>query len=134
MPEKNLADGARQFTIKMNLGSYKEAAKIKADYGLPNDMLQDAVKQAYDANMKKGDYSVAADLAKQYDLPDELRLEAAQRSFYRKVDSESYRAAADYAKEFGLPEDMVQRGCPPGFPQEHELWSRQECRRDRRGF
>ena len=80
MAEDKLAEGARRFKEKMNAGAYKEAAKIKSDLGLPNSMLQDAVKSAYDANMKKGDYSLAAELAKQYDLPSDHRLEAAQRS------------------------------------------------------
>ena len=69
MADNTLAEGARQFAVKMNLGAYKEAAKIKADFGLPNEMLSDAVRKAYDVNMKKGDYSLAAELAKQYDLP-----------------------------------------------------------------
>ncbi len=89
MADNTLAEGARQFAIKMNLGAYKEAAKIKSDFGLPNEMLLDAVKNAYNVNMKKGDYSLAAELAKQYDLPSDLRLDAAQRSFHRKVDSEA---------------------------------------------
>ncbi len=63
MAEDKLAEGARRFKEKMNAGAYKEAAKIKSDLGLPNSMLQDAVKSAYDANMKKGDYSLAAELA-----------------------------------------------------------------------
>ena len=55
MADSKLAEGARQFAVKMNLGAYQEAAKIKSDLGLPNDMLIDAVRKAYDANMKKGD-------------------------------------------------------------------------------
>ena len=111
MPESKLSEGARQFAIKMKLGAYKEAARIKSDLGLPNEMLQEAAVQAYEANMKKGDFSLAADLARQYDLPADLRNEAALRSFHRKIDSEFFRAAADYAKEFGLPEETVREEC-----------------------
>ena len=91
LADNTLAEGARQFNAKMSLGAYKEAARIKSDFGLPNEMLSDEVKKAYDANMRKGDYSLAADLARQYDLARDLRLEAAQRSFHRKVDSEFFR-------------------------------------------
>ena len=73
MADSKLTEGARQFAVKMNLGAYQEAAKIKSDLGLPNDMLIEAVRKAYDANMKKGDYSLAADLAKKYDLPADLQ-------------------------------------------------------------
>jgi hypothetical protein len=58
MADSKLAEGARLFAVKMNLGAYQEAAKIKSDLGLPNDMLIDAVRKAYDANVKKGDYSL----------------------------------------------------------------------------
>ena len=51
--EDNLAEGARQFAERMKQGAYKEATKIKSDFGLPNSMLSDAVKSAYDANMKR---------------------------------------------------------------------------------
>ena len=115
MADSNLAEAAKLFAIKMNLGAYQEAAKIKSDFGLPNDMLIEAVRLAYDANMKKGDYSLAADLAKKYDLPEDLRLEAAERSFNRKIDSEFYRAAADYAREFGLSPGSGQTGCGSGL-------------------
>jgi len=85
MADISLAEGARLFAIKMNLGAYQEAAKIKSDFGLPNDMLIEAVRLAYDANIKKGDYSLAADLAKKYDLPEDLRLDAAERSFIERL-------------------------------------------------
>lgn len=43
MAEDRLTEGARQFKERMNAGAYKEAAKIKSDFGLPNSMLMDAV-------------------------------------------------------------------------------------------
>lgn len=55
MAENTLAEGARQFAARMDQGAYKEAARIKEELGLPADMLFDAVKRAYDANMKRGD-------------------------------------------------------------------------------
>ena len=55
LADNTLAEGARQFNAKMNQGAYKEAARIKSDFGLPNEMLSDAVKKAYEANMRKGD-------------------------------------------------------------------------------
>ena len=41
MGEGNLTEKARLFAAKMDLGAYQEAAKIKADWGLPDDMLQE---------------------------------------------------------------------------------------------
>ena len=102
MPD-SLAEGARLFAEKMRQGAYKEAARIKSDYGLPSDMVQDAVLEEYHRIMAKGEFAVAAELARQYGLPSELRNDAALRSFWRKIDSEFYRAAADYAKELELP-------------------------------
>ena len=86
MGEGNLTEKARLFAARMDLGAYQEAAKIKADYSLPDDMLQESVRRAFDANIKKGEYSIAADLAKKYSLPQDLRLDAAMRSFQRKID------------------------------------------------
>ena len=47
MPE-TLEESAKQFAEKMRQGAFKEAAKIRSTAGLPDDMLQTAVKEAYD--------------------------------------------------------------------------------------
>ncbi|MCK7515650.1 MAG: hypothetical protein MZV70_74515 [Desulfobacterales bacterium] len=100
----------------MNLGAYKEAAKIKSDFGLPNDMLLDAVTQSIRCQYEERRlFSCRRSGQASTTFPADLRLEAAERSFNRKIDSEFYRAAADYAKEFGLPEDMVREAAIQAF-------------------
>jgi hypothetical protein len=42
----NFDEGYRRFTEKMRARAFKEAAKIKSDYNLPNDLLQVVVKEA----------------------------------------------------------------------------------------
>ena len=79
-------------------------------------MLSDAVKKAYDVNIRKGDYSLAAELG-QAVRPSEANSawRLPRDHFHRKVDSEAFKAAADYAKEFGLPEDMVREAALQAF-------------------